>query len=179
MFSLKQQALRGRRIQFSSSVVSSSLWPHGLQHVRPPCPSPTPGAYSNTYSRCHKLTSVMPSNHLILCCPLLLMPSIFPSIRVFSNELALRIRWPKCWNFSFNISPSSEYSGLIVFRIDWFDLLAAQGTLKSSPAPQFKITNSLALSFLYGPTLTSIHDYWKNHSFDWTHLCWQSNVSTF
>ena len=73
----------------------------------------------------------MPSNHLILCCPLLLLPSIFPSIRVFSNELALCIRWPKYWSFSFSISPSSEYSGLISFRIDWFDLLALQGTLKS------------------------------------------------
>ena len=76
------------------------------------------------------IESVMPSNHLILCCPLLLQPSIFPSIRVFSNESVLRIRWPKDWNFSFNISPSNEYSGLISFRIDWFDLLAVQGTLK-------------------------------------------------
>ena len=113
------------------------------------------------------IESVMPSNHLILCRPLLLSPSIFPSIRVFSNESDLHIRWLKCWGFSFNISPSSEYSGLISFRIDWLDLLAAQGTLKeSSPTPQFKSTNSLVLSFVYSTTLTFIHDYWKDHSFD-------------
>ena len=112
------------------------------------------------------IESVMPSNHLILCHPLLLPPSIFPSIRVFSNESALRIRWPKYWSFSFNISPSNEHSGLISFRMDWLDLLAVQGTLKSFPTPQVKSINSLTLSFLYGPPLTSIHDYWKNYSFD-------------
>ena len=96
------------------------------------------------------IESVMPSNHLILCRPLLLLPSIFTSIRVFSNESALHIRWPKYWSFSFSISPSNEHSGLISFRMDMFDLLAVHGTLKS----------------LYSPTLTSIHDYWKNHSFD-------------
>ena len=105
-------------------------------------------------------------NHLILCRPLLLLPSIFPSIGVFSKESVLRIRWPKYWNFSFSISPSNEYSGLISFRIDCFDLLAVQGTQESSPTPQFKSINSLALSFLYSPTFISIHDYWKNHSFD-------------
>ena len=98
--------------------------------------------------------SLMPSNHLILCCPLLLFPSVFPSIRVFSNESALHIRWPKYWSFSFSISPSNEYSGLISFRIDWLDLLAVQGTQESSPAPQFQSINSLALSLLYGPTLS-------------------------
>ena len=108
---------------------------------------------------------VMPSNHLILCCPLLLKPSIFPSIRVFFNESVLQIRWPKYWSFSFSISPSNEYSGLIFFRIDWFDLLAVQG-LSSLLQHQFKSINSLVLSFLYSPTLTSIHHYWKNHSFD-------------
>ena len=102
-------------------------------------------------------------NHLILCHPLLLLPSVFPSIRVFSNESALCIRWPKYWSFSFNISPSNECSGLISFRVDWLDLLAVQGTLKSSPTPQFKNINSLALSFVYSPTLTTIHDHWKNH----------------
>ena len=105
--------------------------------------------------------SVMPSNHLILCHPLLLPPSIFPSIRIFSVESVLCIRWPKYWSFSFRISPSNEHPGLISFRMDWLDLLAVQGTLKSSPTPQFKSINSSALSFLYGPTLTSIHDYWK------------------
>ena len=89
-----------------------------------------------------------------------------PSIRVFSSESVLHIRWPKYWRFSFSISPSNEYSGLISFRMDWLDLLAVQGTLKSSPTPQFKSINSLALSSLYSPTLTSIHDYWKNHGFD-------------
>ena len=111
------------------------------------------------------IESVMPSNHLILCCPLLLPPSIFPSIRVFSNESVLPIRWPKYWNFSFSISASNEYSGLILFRIDWLDLLAVQGILKSSPPLQFKSINSSVLSFLYSQTLTSIHDYWNGNSF--------------
>ena len=123
---------------------------------------------------------VMPSNHLILCCPLLLLSSIFTSTRVFSNELVLHIRWPEYWSFSFIISPSNEYSGLISFRMDWLDLLAAQETLKSllqhhrSKAINFSVHN-----LLYGPTLTSIHDYWKNHSFDYRDLCWQSDVSAF
>ena len=113
------------------------------------------------------IESVMPSNHLILHGSLHLPPSIFPSKWVFSNESVLRIRWPKYWRFSFSISPSKEYSGLISFRMDWLDLLAVQGTLhESSPTPQFKSINSLALSFLYSPSLTSIRDYWKNHSFD-------------
>ena len=126
------------------------------------------------------IESVMLSNHLILCHPLLLLPPIPPSIRVFSNESVFHIRWPKYWSFSFSISPSNEYSGLISFRIDWFDFLAVQGTLKeSSPTPQFKSINSLVFSFPYSPALTSIRDYWKNHTFDWTDLCWQSNVSAF
>ena len=103
---------------------------------------------------------VMPINHLVLCHPLFLLPSIFPSTRVFSNELALCIMWPKYW--SSNISPSNEYSGLISFRIDWFYLFAVESSL----TPQFKSINSLALSLLYGPTLTSRHDYWKSLSFD-------------
>ena len=111
---------------------------------------------------------VMISNHLILCCPLHLLPSIFPSIRVFSNESVFRIRSPKYWRFSFNISSSSEYSGLISFRMDWLDLLAVsqRDSQESFPTPQFKGINSLALSFLYSPTVTSIHDYWRNHSLD-------------
>ena len=113
------------------------------------------------------IKSVMPSNHLILCCPLLFPPSIFPRNRVFSKESVLHIRWPEYWSFSVNISPSNEYSGLISFRIDWFDLLAVQGTLKSLlQHHSSKSINSSVLSFLYGPTLTSIHYYWKNHSFD-------------
>ena len=109
---------------------------------------------------------VMLSDHLIFCCPFLL-PSIFPSIRVFSNESALCIRWPKYWNFSFNISPSNEHPGVISFRVDWLALLAVQGDSQESyPTPQFKSINSSTLSFLYSPTFTSIHDYSKNHSFD-------------
>ena len=123
------------------------------------------------------IESVMLSNHLILCRPLVLLPSIFPSIRVFSNELALHMRYLKCWNFS--ISPSNECSWLISFSIDWFDLLADQETLESSPAPQFESINSSALSLLYGPTLTSVHDHWKNHSFAYVDLCWQRDVFAF
>ena len=104
---------------------------------------------------------VMLYNQLILCHSLLLLPLIFPSIRVFSNESAVYIRWPKYWSFSFSISLFSEYSELISFSIDWFDLPAAKGILKSSWAPQFKNINSLALSLLHGPTLASTHDYWK------------------
>ena len=104
---------------------------------------------------------VITSNYLILYCPLLLLPSVFPSIRVFSNESILRLKWPKYWSFSFSISPSNEYSGLIFFRMDWLDLLAVQGTLKSSPTPQFKNITSSSLSFLYSPALTFIHDYGK------------------
>ena len=111
------------------------------------------------------IKSVMPSNHLILCHPLLLLPSVFPSTRLFSSESVLHIRWPKYYSFSFSISPSNEYSGLISFRIVWLDLLAVQ-VLKSSATPQFKTINSSTLSFLYSPTLTSIHDHWKNHRFD-------------
>ena len=107
------------------------------------------------------IVSVMPSNHLILCHPLLLLSSIFPSMRVFSNESALRIRWPKYCSYTFSISPSSEFSGLLSFRIDWFDLLVVQGTLRS-------LLHSLESSVVRhsGLTLTSIHDYWKHHSFD-------------
>ena len=116
----------GLVVQFSRSVVSDSSRPHGPQHARPPCASPTPRV-----RKLMSIESVMPSNHLILCCPLLFPPSIFPSIRVFKNESVLCIRWPKDWSFSCSISPSNEHSGLISFRIDWLDLLAVQETLKS------------------------------------------------
>ena len=112
------------------------------------------------------IESVMASYHLILCHPLLLPPSIFASIRGFSSESFLRIRWPKYWSFSFSINPSNEHSGLISSRMEWLDLFAVQGTLKSSPTPQFKSINSSALSFLHSPTLSSVHDYWRNHSFE-------------
>ena len=149
-------------VQFSCSVLSDSLWPHGLQDARPPCPSPAPEVYSDLcpLSRwCHWAIS-------ILCRLLLLLSPIFPSIRVFSNESACRIRWPQYWSFSFSISPSNEYSGLISFGMDWLDFLAVQETQESSPTPQFKSINSLVLSFLCSPTLTSIHDHRKNHSLD-------------
>ena len=117
----------------------------------------------------------MPSNHLYLCGPLLLLPSVFPSIRVFSNESVLHIRWPKYWSFSFIISPSNEYLGLCSFRIDWFDLLAVQRTLKSLlQHHSSKSINSLALSFLYGLALTSIHDSWKTIA--WTGWTFVGNI---
>ena len=159
--------------------MSNSLGPHGLfssvqslSHVQlfvTPWITAHQASLSITNFRSllklMSIKSVMPSSHLIFCHPLLLLPSIFPSNRVFSNESALHIRWPKCWSFSFNISSSNEHPGLI-FRMDWLDLLAVQGTLKSSPTPQFKSINSSTLSFLYSPTFTSIRDHWRNHSLD-------------
>ena len=118
--------MRSRSVQFSRSVVHNSWQPQGLQHARPLCHHQL-----LEFTQLMSIELVMPSNHLILCRPLLLRPSIFPSIRVFSNESILRIRWPKYWSFRFSISPSNEYSGLISFRMDWLDLLAVQGTLKS------------------------------------------------
>ena len=152
--------------------MSDSLRPHGLQHTRLPYSSPTRRVYSHSWS----IKSVMPSNHLILCCPLFLPPSIFPSIRVFLNELALRIRWPKYWSFSFNNSPSSEHPGLISFRMDCLDLLADQGTLKSLLQHHSSKASILQCSALFIVQLS--HPYWKNHSLDYMELCWQSNVST-
>ena len=147
--------------QFSHSVVSDSATPWTAARQASPY-------ITNSWSllKLMSIESVIPSNNHILCCPLLLPPSIFPSIRVFSNESVLHIRWPKYWSFSFSIRPSSEYSGLISFRMDQLDLLAVPGTLKSFPTPHFKNTSSSALSFLYSPTLTSIPDYWKNHLLD-------------
>ena len=142
--------------------MSDSLWPHAPQ-------PPLSFSVSQSLLKFMSIELVMLSNHLILYCPLLLLPSIFPSIRVFSNKLALHIRWPECWNFSLSISPSNEYSGLISFRIDWFDL-AIQGTLKR--LLQHHSLKFLVLSLLHCPTLTSIYDYWKNNSFDYIDLNW-------
>ena len=135
--------------------MSSSLQPHGLQA----CQASLSIRNSRSLFKLMSIEMVMPFNHLILCCPLLLLASIFPTVRVFSNVSVLHIRWTKDWSFSFSISPSSEYSGLISFRIDWLDLLAVQGTLKSLlQCHSSKSINSLALRILYSPTLTSIHD---------------------
>ena len=139
--------------------MSNSLRPHGLQHSRPPCPS-------LAQTHVHWVSDVI--NHLILCCPLLLPPSIFPSIRVFSNESVLCIRWPKYWSFSFSISSSNKYSGLLSFRMDWLDLLAVQRTLKSLLQHHSSEASILQRSAFFSPTLTSTHDHWKNHSLDQT-----------
>ena len=144
-------------VQFSCSVVSNSLQPHESQQARPPSPSPTPGVYWNP----------CPSSQW---CHTNISSSVVPrSIRVFSNESALHIKWPKYWSFNFSISPD-EHPGLISFGMDWLDLLAVQGTQESSPTPYFKSISSSVLSFLYSLTLTSIHDYWKNHSL-WEVFC--------
>ena len=136
----------------------NSLQPHELQHTRTPCPSPTAGIYKPM-----SIESVMPSSHLILCHPCLL-PSIFPSIRIFSDESALCIRWPKYWSFSFNISPSNQHLGLISFRVDWLDLLTVQGTLKNLLQHNSSKSSILLCSAFFIVQLTSIYDYWKNYS---------------
>ena len=154
------------------SAFSSVQWLSRIRLFATPWTAARQASLSITSSRSllklMSVESMMPSNHLILSCPLLLLPSIFASIRVFSNESVLHIRWPKYWPkyFSFNISPSNENSGLIFFRMDWLDLLAVQGTQESSPTPQFKSIDCSVLSFLYSPTLTSVRNYWKNHSLD-------------
>ena len=149
-------------VQFSCLVVSNSVMPRTAA-----CQASLSITNSQSLPKLMSIESVMPSNHLILCHPILLLPSIFPSIRVFSNESALRFRWPKYWNFSFNISPSNEHPGLISFRNGLIGSpCSPRDSQESSPTPQFKSINSSAHSLLYSPTLTSIHDYWKNHSLD-------------
>ena len=126
------------------------------------CPSPTLRAHQSM-----SIESVMPSKHLILCRPFILLPSIFPSIRVFSNESNFCMRWPKYCSCSFNISPTNEHGGLISFRMDWLDLLAVQGTLKSLFQHHSSKASILRCSAsFYSPTITSVHDHWKNHSLD-------------
>ena len=146
---------------FNCSVISDSVtpWTTALQ-------ASLSFTISQSLLKLMSIESVMPSIHLILFHPLFLLPSVFPSIRVFSNESVLCTRWSKYW--SFRISLSNEYSGLISFRIDWLDLFVVQGVLKSLLlGPQSKSINSLMLSLLYCLTFTSVHDYWKNHSFDY------------
>ena len=150
-------------VQFSCSGVSDSLRPHELQHDRP-------SLYITNSRSSPKLMcieSVMPSSHLIFCHPLLLLPPIPPSIRVFYSESTLLMRWPKYWSFSFSVSPSKEHPGLISFRMDWLDLLAVQGTFVfSNTTVQKHQFFSAQLSSQSNPTLTSIHYHWKNHSLD-------------
>ena len=163
-------------IQFSSVSVAQ-LYPTLCNHMD--CSTPGFPVLHQLQSlfKLMSIESVMATHPTILCSlPLLLLPSIFPSIKVFSNESILHIRWPNYWNFSFSISPSNEYSGLNSFRIDQFDLLAVQGTLKSLLQHKSKAS---AFSLLYGSTFTSTRDYWKNHNFDYTDLCHQSDVSAF
>ena len=134
---------------------------------------------SQSLLRLMYIESVMPSNHLILCRPVLLLPSVLPSIRVFSTESVLYIRWPKYWSFSLSISPSNEDSRLIFFRIDWCDLLQSKELSKVFSSITVRKHHSSTLNLLYGPTLTSIHDYGKNCNFGCADLGWQSNVSAF
>ena len=164
--------------QSSSVQLFSCVW-----HLATPwttaCQAPLSITNSRSPLKPMSTESVMPSNNLILCHPLLLLPSIFTSISVFSNESALRIRWPKYWSFSFSISPSNAHPGLISFRMDWLDLLAVQQSLKSLFQHHSSKASTSALSFPYCPTLTSIHDHWKNYSLDYMDFCWQCNVSAF
>ena len=143
-----------RTVQFSRSVMSNCWWPHGLQPTRLACPS-------QSLPKLMSIELVMPSNHLILCRPLLLSPSTFPSIRVFSDESVLRIQWPKYLSFSFSISPWNEYSGLISFRMGCLDLLAVQGTLKSLLKYHSSKASVLWHSAFFIVQLISLHDYWK------------------
>ena len=149
-------------VQFSCSVVSDSLWPHELQHARPPCPITN----SQNLPKLRSIESVMASSHLILCRPLLLLPPIPPNIKVFTNESTLRMRRPKYWSFSFSIIPSKEISGLISVRMDWLDLLAVQGTLSSLLQHHSSKASILRLSAFFTVQLISIPDYWKNYSLD-------------
>ena len=167
---------------FATYSQSISLVTQSCMTLCHPMDCNTPGFFVHnqipalTQTHVHRVSGAIQPSHPLST--LLLLPSIFPNIRVFSSESVLCIRWPKYWSFSFKISPSNEYSGLISFRMDWLDLLAVQGTLQeSSPMPQSKSINSLVLSFLYSPTFTSMQDYWKNNSFDYMELCWQSNAS--
>ena len=143
-----------------SLSVSNSLWPPWTAALQASL------SITNSLSmlKLMSIELVMPSSYLILCCPLLLLPSNFPSIRVFSSESVFQIRWPKYWSFRVSISPSNEYWGFSLGLTGWSPC-SPRDSQESSPKPQFKSINSLALGFLYGPTLTSIYDYWKNHSF--------------
>ena len=153
-------------LQFSSVQWLSRVWLSATLWTAASQPSLSITG-SQSLLKLISIESVMPSIHLILCCPLLLLLSIFPSIRVFSNEWTLPMRWPKYWSFSFSINPSNEHPGLISFRMDWLDLLAVQGTLRSLLQHHSSKASILWCSvFFVSPTLTSIHNYWKNHRLD-------------
>ena len=160
-------------VQFSRSVVSDSATPWTTA-----CQASLSFTNSRSLLKLMSIELVMPSNHLNFCCPLLLLPSIFPSIRVFSNESVLHIRWPKYWSFSFSISPSHEYSGLISFRIDWFDLLIIQRTLISLLQQHSSKASILQCSVFFMVQFSGLC-IWKNHSFEYTDLCCQSDISAF
>ena len=147
--------------QFSHSVISDSSRPHELQQTRPPCPSPTPGVHPNPCPSSRWCYPTISSSVV----PFSSCPQSFPASGLF-NESALLIRWPKYWSFSLSISPSNEHPGLISFRMLWLDLFAVKGLSRVFSWEKFKSINSSVLSFLYSPTLTSIHDHWKNHSLD-------------
>ena len=155
-------------VKFSRSVMSDYLWPHELQHSRPPCPSPSPGVHSNSCPSsqwCHPAISstVIPFSSC---------PQSLSSIRVFSKESTLCMRWPKTWSFSFSINPSKEHPGLISIRMDWLDLLAVQGTLKSLLQHNSSKASVLQCSDFFIGQLSHLQDYWKHHSFDYMDLCW-------
>ena len=161
-------------VQWSRSVVSDSVTPWTAA-----CQASLSITYSKSLFKLLSIESVMPSNHLILCRPLLLLSSIFPSNKVFSNESALHNRWPKNWSFSFSNSSSNEHSWLISFRIDRLDLLAVQRTLKSLLQCHNSKASILQCSAFFMVLLLNPHNYWKNHSFDYMDLCRQRNVSAF
>ena len=143
------------------------------------CQAPLSFTLSLSLLRFMSIEMVVPSHHLILCHPFFLLPSIFPSIRVFSNESALRIRWPKHWSFIYSISSSNKYSGLISFRIDWFDLFGVQGILKSLLQHHNLKASVLRCSAFFIVQLSHLYDYWTNYSFDYVDICQQSDVSAF
>ena len=164
------------RFQFSSVVQSCQLFATPRTAT---CQASLSITNSQSSLKLISIESVMPSNHLILCRPLLLLPSIFPSIRVFSSESVLHIRWPKYWSFSMSISLSNDYSGLISLGWTGWISLQSKGLSRVFSNTTAQKQQFFGVHFLYGPTLTSIHDYWKNFSFDYLDLCWQSYVSAF
>ena len=157
-------------VQFSSVTQSCPTLCDPMNHSTPGLP--VTNSWSSPKLKC--VESVMPSSHLILCHPLLFLPPIPPSIRVFSNESVFPMRWPQCWSFSLSISPSNEHPGLVSFRMYWLDLLAVQGTLKS-----LLQHHSSKASILWHSAFFIVHDYWKSHSFNYSDLCRQSVVFAF